>query len=213
MASSIVANVVITDQNGITQAKGDSQNLIYDKPWTRVGPYAIGLLTAFALLEHPDRIKKMGKAVGGTLVFFGLLFTIFIAYITATYDWKKPDDGGWTQAANLSMAALARPFWTLGVAFFVLATYAGHGGMVGWLLSRPFWEPFGRLTFAAYLFHPAIIRVVYYSRHHLFSVTYYEMAAYYVGFLTFSYVVAAVLFCVVEMPAANLTNALVRKKK
>jgi peptidoglycan/LPS O-acetylase OafA/YrhL len=208
----IVTTTVITNDKSITQSAGDSQNLIYDKPWTRVGPYAIGLLTAFALLEHNDRIKNMGRAVGTTLVFLGLFFTIFLMYITATYDWDIRKTGGWSQSANLAMAALSRLFWTIGVAFFVLATYAGHGSFVGWLLSRPFWEPFGRLTFAAYLFHPAIIRVVYYTRHQLFSVTYYEMATFYVGFLTFSYVVAAVLFCMVEMPAANLTNALVRKK-
>lgn len=207
----MVTSGVLAHTHVITPSHGNSQNVLYDKPWTRVGPYAIGIMAAFALLEHGDAIKKMSKWMGYSLVLMGVTFTVFFMYVTAGYDYTTRD-GGWSHGAILAFTVLARPLWAIGVMCFVFASYAGHGSIVGWLLSQPFWEPFGRLTFAAYLFHPAMIRVVYYTRTELFSINFYELCTDFLGFLTFSYCVAALLFVTVEMPAANLTNALVRKR-
>ena len=83
---------------------------------------------------------------------------------------------------------------------------------MNWVLTANFWEPFGRLTFGAYLVHPALLRIAYYSRVHLFYYTPVEYASYYTGALLSAYFVAYVLWLIVECPSSNMVVQLMRPR-
>ena len=90
----------------------------------------------------------------------------------------------------------------------VVTCTAGFGYAINWLLTLPMWEAFGRPTFAAYLIHPALIRMVYYQRVQLFEFNPVEYSTYFVAFLTGAYVIGSVLFVLVEQPSAVFISAL-----
>lgn len=209
----LVANAVITIQHHLNLSSPNAQDLTYDKPWTRCGPYGMGLLVAFMLVDYGPSIKKMGHTIGTLMLWLGVGLFICSIYVSSSFRWEHPDRHSWSAAGNMLYGMFIRLSWTLAVAMITLATYAGHGSFIGWILTQPFWEAFGRLTFAAYLFHPGFIRAIYYQRIYLFSVSYMETVVNYFGFLTISYLVAVVLFVFVEMPAANLTDFLTKGRK
>lgn len=70
---------------------------------------------------------------------------------------------------------------------------SGNGGFVYGFLTLPFWEPMGKLTFGAYLVHPMLLRIYYYSQIQLFHVTHVNQAVVFVAAATIGYVKPTVL--------------------
>ena len=63
--SMLITALLTYDNNleALGASGGDQQNLVYDKPYTRVGPYLIGTLTAMVLLRTDKRVTT---TPGGT---------------------------------------------------------------------------------------------------------------------------------------------------
>jgi peptidoglycan/LPS O-acetylase OafA/YrhL len=205
----VVATAVIAHEYDITLTKGDSQNHIYDKPYTRVSPYGIGLVTALIVSSRMRPLQQLNRRVGAVLTLLSLLIICIVVYITANFNWNNKHPN-WSTSAQWAYMALSRFAFTCGVALLVMMCSAGHGGPANWVLTLNFWEPFAKLTFAAYLIHPALIRVAYYQNVHLFHYSAVEIGVYYCGFLLLAYAAAVVLFVLVEQPFANLTKALTK---
>ena len=86
------------------------------------------------------------------------------------------------------------------------ACVCGRGGFIDWFLSLTIWDPMAKLSYAAYLLHPMIIRIVYFNRVDLFFYSDLNYAVHFLAFAVLSYSVAAVVFCSIETPFASLEN-------
>ncbi|GIY37579.1 nose resistant to fluoxetine protein 6 [Caerostris extrusa] len=118
----------------------DHMNKVYVKPYTRIGPYLVGLALGYYL--HKRKQNKSGKLklewlLAGWLVALGLI----CACIFSLYH----------QDLSLLFAcffnALNRTVFAIGLAWILFVCIIGQGGFVDRLLSWKFWFPLSRLTF------------------------------------------------------------------
>jgi len=78
------------------------------------------------------------------------------------------------------------------------AFHKGHGGVIRHVLSRYFWVPIARLTYCAYLVHPAIMFIINYSETTVFHYSNIYIAIRYTSHLLLAYIVALVFHLLVE---------------
>ncbi|KAF9795564.1 hypothetical protein SFRURICE_004936 [Spodoptera frugiperda] len=124
---------------------------VYEKPWTRLGPYLVGMFTGWILFKTNLTIKmtRVWASVGWAVCTGTLLFLIFGLYKTEL---------GVLSAAVYS--ALSHSLWAACIGWIIIACSTGHGGWVRPLLSAPVLYPFSRVTYCAYLVHPVVLRYV-----------------------------------------------------
>lgn len=122
---------------------------IYDKPWTRLGPYLIGMAVGWILFRTNCKIRlpKLTVASAWFLAMLNLFVLVFGLYQT--------DLSQFTAAAYSSLSHSA---WALSLAWITIACSTGYGGYINSLLSAPCLYPFSRVTYCAYLVHPIVIR-------------------------------------------------------
>uniref|UniRef100_T1J952 Nose resistant-to-fluoxetine protein N-terminal domain-containing protein n=1 Tax=Strigamia maritima TaxID=126957 RepID=T1J952_STRMM len=132
----------------LNSATDDSMNRIYDKPYCRIAPYLIGMICGYLL--HKSKCEaKLNKVVVavGWLIAFGLSSAVMFGTYNVTLN----------QGEQSLYLALSRSAWSVALAWVIFACCSGYGGVVNSILSWPFWQPFGRLTYSTYLIHLAII--------------------------------------------------------
>ncbi|RVE48460.1 hypothetical protein evm_006896 [Chilo suppressalis] len=124
---------------------------IYDKPWTRLGPYLVGMATGWILFKTNLKIRmgKVWACVGWVVCTATLLFLIFGLYQTEL-----------GVAAAAIYSALSHSLWAACIGWIIIACSTGYGGWVRTLLSAPVLYPFSRVTYCAYLVHPVVLRYV-----------------------------------------------------
>ncbi|KAH8244729.1 hypothetical protein KR038_001996 [Drosophila bunnanda] len=122
---------------------------IYDKPWTRLGPYLIGMAVGWILFRTNCKIRlpKLTVASAWFLAMLNLFVLVFGLY--------RADLSQFTAAAYSSLSHSA---WALSLAWITIACSTGYGGYINSLLSAPCLYPFSRVTYCAYLVHPIVIR-------------------------------------------------------
>lgn len=122
---------------------------IYDKPWTRLGPYLIGMAVGWTLFRTNCKIRlpRMAVVTAWALTMVNLLVLVFGLY--------RAELSQFTAALYSSLSHSA---WALSLAWITIACSTGYGGFVNTLLSAPCVYPFSRVTYCAYLVHPIVIR-------------------------------------------------------
>ncbi|CAG0892613.1 unnamed protein product [Darwinula stevensoni] len=133
----------------------DNFNLYYVKPWIRLGPYLVGILTGFLLYKMKKtrfRFPK-GAAVWG----WAMATACNLAVLYGISDYMALDSGPMPRIPQLAYNALFRIAWACGVAWVILACAAGSGGPVDAILSWKAFIPLGRLTYSVYLTHFYVI--------------------------------------------------------
>ena len=182
---------------------------LYVRPWARMSPYVVGILTGF-LLHHKKCRVRMNK------------LTVLIGWCVATGSAMAVIYGLFSYYHNGSImsiltsgfyVSLSRTVWSLSLAWLVVACASGYGGPVNSILSWKMWAPLGRLTFAAYLVHPIIMityNVTLMTPIHFTDLTLIYM---FISNLVFSYLFAFVLSMAVEAPMMGLEKLLLGRTK
>ncbi|CRL04481.1 CLUMA_CG017562, isoform A [Clunio marinus] len=123
---------------------------IYDKPWTRLGPYLVGMCVGWILFKTNCKIKftKIQLVTGWTLSVSVLLYLLYGLYKTEL-----------TKVAAAAYSSLSHSAWAIALAWIVIACSTGHGGLLNKFFSATVLYPFSRVTYCAYLVHPIVIRI------------------------------------------------------
>ncbi|CAH0552702.1 unnamed protein product [Brassicogethes aeneus] len=124
---------------------------IYDKPWTRLGPYLIGMCCGWLLFKKDCRIRmsKLTLTVGWTASVSVLLSLVYGLYEVNLHP-----------IAGAAYSSLSHSAWAMGLAWIVVACVTGHGGVANKILSSTILYPFSRVTYCVYLIHPIVIRLM-----------------------------------------------------
>ncbi|KAK6962032.1 nose resistant to fluoxetine protein 6, partial [Biomphalaria glabrata] len=177
---------------------------IYIKPWTRIGPYAIGLVLGFLMTVLNSEFKMSKKAL-----FTGWLLTS--AFVVPMFFFQ---DGGHTrhltiitdlnQSGVRLLEIVKSPLWGLFVAWLVFSCHYGYGGVVNTFLSWNAWIPLSRLTYGAYLFHLMI--TLYLNQSQAYEVYFTKLYAVFrtTTVIVMAYFVSLVVSVLSEMPIRNL---------
>ncbi|KAK0083724.1 hypothetical protein PV325_008322 [Microctonus aethiopoides] len=161
---------------------------IYDKPWTRLGPYLIGMSTTVVI---------------GWLLSSACLLSLL-------YGLYEAELSPMTAAAYSSLSHSA---WALGLSWIVVACSTGYGGWVNSILSAPILYPFSRVTYCAYLVHPIIIRLTAMNLDSPFHLGKDTVVIVFFGQVVLSYLVSFVISLAFEAPVVSMLKILAPKKK
>lgn len=138
----------------------------YHKPYCRIGPYLIGLLSALYLYsfrnETPSEsyfkraadwlhTSKWIRWIFYALGQFIMWFLVFSFYHINNY----PDDYGLT--FQVFYLTYSRQLFILGLNLFLMPILMGHGEIYWKFLAMDLFTPLARITFGAYMLHPILI--------------------------------------------------------
>lgn len=186
----------------------DAMSQLYIKPWTRIGPYVVGIFTGYLLhiTECKPRMSKMLNMVGWVLATTVAMLVLYGLYSS---------DGSPHLSVETSALYIAtsRTAWGMCVAWVIFSCALGYGGPVNTLLSwRPI-IPLSRLTYCAYLVHPLVMYTYYYSRRTMMHWYDLEMIYLVLGHVCLSYAAALVISLAFESPMMGLEKALLGRNK
>ncbi|XP_037547925.1 O-acyltransferase like protein [Nematolebias whitei] len=167
----------------------------YVKPYTRYGPFLIGILTGIYLSAKKDQLlKHKWQAALGWFCCLSLMASLVgFAYLlkeTPTYP----------SLPRAVYQGLHRPVWALTVTWIILACEDGYGGFINKFLSFSFWVPVSNISFACYLIHPVFI--ILYNGLQETPIHYTDINFMYLflGHLVLTLVVSCALTVLVEKP-------------
>nr|CAD7262902.1 unnamed protein product [Timema shepardi] len=177
---------------------------IYDKPWTRLGPYLIGMSVGWILYKTNCKItmNKLVVTIGwltSTSLFLLLIYGLYDAHLHPI-----------TAAAYSSLSHSA---WALSLSWIVVACSTGYGGYVDKLLSLSILYPFSRVTYCAYLVHPIVIRVMAMKMDSPLHLSKDIVMILFLGQAVASYILAFVVSITYEAPIVSLLKICSPKKK
>ncbi|XP_050465173.1 nose resistant to fluoxetine protein 6 isoform X2 [Cataglyphis hispanica] len=177
---------------------------IYDKPWTRLGPYLIGMSVGYFLFKTDCKVKmsKTTIVVGWLLSSACLLSLLYGLY-----------EAELTPATAAAYSSLSHSAWALGLAWIVIACSTGYGGYVNKILSWPLLYPFSRVTYCAYLVHPLVIRLTVMNLDSPFHLGKDIVAITFIGQLVLSYVFSFIISITFEAPVVSMLKILSPKKR
>ncbi|XP_069691619.1 nose resistant to fluoxetine protein 6-like [Periplaneta americana] len=94
-----------------------------------------------------EKLSKVTVTLGWllTIIALSLVYISLHPFLQKDYEYNAVHAGFYY--------ALARPIWSVCMAWIIFACLTGYGGTVNTILSWPGWMPFARLTFAMYIFH------------------------------------------------------------
>ncbi|CAB3258929.1 unnamed protein product [Arctia plantaginis] len=168
---------------------------VYEKPWTRLGPYLMGMLTGWILFKTNLKIRmnRIWAWVGWSVCSATLLFLIFGLY--------KTEMGVWSAAVY---SAMSHSLWAACIGWIIIACSTGYGGWVTPLLSSPVLYPFSRVTYCAYLVHPVVLRYV--AMHFTHPIHMGELLVFilFLGLTIISYALAFVISVAYEAPIVTM---------
>ncbi|KAI4486403.1 hypothetical protein M0804_005773 [Polistes exclamans] len=177
---------------------------IYDKPWTRLGPYLIGMSVGYFLFKTDCKVK-MSKAtvVIGWLLSFGCLLSLLYGLYEAEL----------SPVTSAAYSSLSHSAWALGLAWIIVACSTGYGGYINKILSAPILYPFSRVTYCAYLIHPIIIRLTTMNLDSPFHLGKDTMMITFLGQLILSYFLSFIVSVSFEAPVVSMLKILAPKKR
>lgn len=146
---------------------------MYISPWTRVLPYLVGVGSGYIMFTL-NGVMPLGE------VSFHLIQNSVVFSISIFVQLKKTIKMLWTVMGSFAIFAhgstlhrdishlLAAPlitfiriFYPLSIAWMIIASQTGHGGVFAKLMNMPIFIHLNKLSYAIYLLNPAIISVLY----------------------------------------------------
>ncbi|KDR09103.1 Nose resistant to fluoxetine protein 6 [Zootermopsis nevadensis] len=179
---------------------------IYDKPWTRLGPYLIGMIVGWILYKTDCKIKMSKVAV---VLGWSLCIGCLLALVYGLYNTKLE------HVPAAAYSSLSHSVWAIGLSWIVIACSTGHGGYVNKLLSASFLYPFSRVTYCAYLVHPIMIRLMVMRLDSPMHLSLETITIIFFGQVTASYILSFIVSLAFEAPMVSLLKIVApeRRKK
>ena len=136
-------------------------DVIYVKPYCRIGPYIIGLvLGAVFYYDYKPKLSKLAN----WMIYLSLWLAGIAIGMSAVYGLYGGFQGRvLTATENILYNMFSRTGWGVALAIVLFACHHGYGGPINSFLSMPFWIPLSRLTYTAYLVHPIVLIAIAYG--------------------------------------------------
>ncbi|XP_033118103.1 nose resistant to fluoxetine protein 6-like [Anneissia japonica] len=183
-------------------------DVIYVQPWTRISTYLVGMAVGYILYKYRGRVRM---SLSMTLLGWVTATVIGLAVVYGLYG--NFHGNHLSKAATVVYITLCRFAWAIALAWVVFACATGYGGPVNSLLSWSAWIPLARISYCAYLLHPIIMFVFYYSLPTAVYFSDFLMVYFFLGHLVLSYTGAFVLSVCAEAPFMALEKLLLKRDK
>ncbi|XP_060085261.1 nose resistant to fluoxetine protein 6-like [Ylistrum balloti] len=177
---------------------------LYNKMYTRIAPYIVGMLLGYALHKTNCRVRMSKVTV---LTGWSVAIATGLSVVYGLYDYYYHSFNA-SLAVSVIYLAFNRFAWSVALAWVVFACATGYGGLVNSILSWSAWAPLGRLTYCAYLIHPMILEFFFFQPY-AYIVSDVNMICYYLGLLVLTYMCAYIVSMAVEAPMLGLEKILI----
>ncbi|XP_063985801.1 nose resistant to fluoxetine protein 6-like [Diachasmimorpha longicaudata] len=170
---------------------------VYVPPWTRIGPYIVGLVTCYIVMKMKNKVNLNKKTVW-LLWIIGLacnIVGVFGLYYRKFY---------FTPIPAVVFVALFRTVWSIGIAWIVFACVNNYGGIINSLLSLKAWLPGSKLTYCAYLLNPLIIQSYFLIGEVTLHVDFIPNLVLFLGFTGTVFILSYIHSLLFEMPYMSL---------
>ncbi|OMJ95593.1 hypothetical protein SteCoe_1019 [Stentor coeruleus] len=226
---SIISNASISYNEHLHVNLGHPENHqfmddLYMKPYNRVAPYFIGLLTGFIYYSYKkkkagEEFDSLAAAIAETVnnsrivrfIMYGLGLFLINFFMFILYDAYDSYDS-WSNSQNAAYFAFQKAAWGLALTLFFLPIFLGHMTFLRSFMQSNWWMPAAKLVFAVYLFHLVVGQIYFQSQpvSYFFSQMSVTMDAIFVAGITFLIVIPITLL--VEAPMMNLEKILLHGK-
>lgn len=219
----------ILSTDNMTPEKATFVNDYYQKPYCRVGPYAIGLAVGMILYSyrHHKETNEVYDPISLAIVklyhnntmryvlsLLGLFLVLF--FVLFQYDTYSDSTGGtynkWGDFWNIVFIAIHRVGFTLGVSLFTLPVLMGYFSFLAWFLGGSIWTPLARLNFTIFLIHYNIIFSSFRSQSTAEQLDDFLIFRDWLFYFCLAALVAVPIYLLVELPVLNLDNLLLRRR-
>ncbi|KPP74102.1 nose resistant to fluoxetine protein 6-like, partial [Scleropages formosus] len=167
----------------------------YNKPYTRYGPYLVGILAGIFLKTGKQCLlnHKRQAAVGWVI---SLSFMALIAGLPYALRLVPSQPSGPLAVYQ----GLHRTLWAMAVAWIIVACEEGYGGLINKILSLNVWVPLSNISFACYLIHPILI--ILYNGEQDTPIHYTDINFFYlfVGHMVLAVILGYVFTVLIEKP-------------
>jgi len=166
----------------------DTFNDIYIKPYTRFGPYIIGLVAGYLLYDGRKHDRRHHPVT--VLAWWTASAAMALAVIYGLRDYYEDPTNKPSKTIDVLYLTFSRSAWGLAVSWVVYACATGYAGPVNTLLS---WTPFGpvsRINYSAYLYHLLVLSILVQNMKSKVAYDDVFIGAIYCGILVLSYGVA-----------------------
>jgi peptidoglycan/LPS O-acetylase OafA/YrhL len=207
----------------IAHGAGDdnsSFDTFYDKPWTRISPYIIGLFFCDLFLESPVYIKNQKNLsekyeqeslikkinnffirsnFASTLIFIISLmlinFAVFINTIVNRYDLPL--------IYNALFSTFNKQIFVFGLGCILHLTFLNKFTFIRSILSIPLFSCISRVTYGIYLIHYYILVYFFFSADSQFYLKFGNFVYLSIGFFNMSMTISLVVTILIESPIIN----------
>ncbi|XP_001605149.3 nose resistant to fluoxetine protein 6 [Nasonia vitripennis] len=180
---------------------------IYQMPYTRAGPWLIGIALGYRITRGLDKPSKACIFTGWLLAI--LAFAFCIVGTKSLLDLNYEYNLTW----EVIFAALSRPLWGLAVCWIIYACHHGYAGPISTFLSWKAFVPLSKLSYCTYLVHLLFPFARFSTARTKSYFSDYVILNNYVGDIVLSVVTAFFLSIVFEIPMQVLDSLLFKKKK
>ena len=160
----------------------DSANLMYGKPWTRMGAYFVGAVFGLSYFEFSKKENHMelsystfnkiythlekSKITCYIFLVFGIGLTALYVFPLRNYAQEcgtfmvgtaGEAKNCWSIVPSFLYNLTSRPLFVLGVSLIIIPTFVGRLTLIKGLLSAEIFSVMARISYIAYLIHPLVI--------------------------------------------------------
>nr|MDQ2994674.1 acyltransferase [Pseudomonadota bacterium] len=181
----------------------------FDKLYVRSGPFLYGVLTAYVLIYHRDKLRQSLESIPENIINLFCIITLSLMLLLLANDpiWHvHKAQPLWQTSSYWSILLQRNIFSLLLCAILLLADYPKGIVMriILKILNLAVWRPFGQLTFSTYLIHPIIILIgfsIFFAHHSAVTAEHYFQFG--LWLMLISYLIAIPLYLLVEQPAMH----------
>jgi len=182
----------------------------YNKPYTRVPAYFVGVMAAWLLAEmeqrditRETRSRSLFARISATITagFAGAIILVMIFVVQTDFGAQK---NTWGSSTSVSYLVFSRPVWAMCHAAITLLCYYDYLPIVNGFLAHPCWTPFARLTYGAYLVHPMVIKLSCGRALQYFTFNSWDMMYRAFGNFVMAYTGSVLLWVLVERPCMTI---------
>ncbi|XP_055297842.1 uncharacterized protein LOC129566166 isoform X2 [Sitodiplosis mosellana] len=181
----------------------ESFGYLYEKPWTRLGPYVMGMMAGYVLNRYKSAPPAITPFINVVLWMMSLGVMLLLVF------------GVWNGTLNLLWTALyvslGHSAWGLALVWIVLSCKWGLAKPIDRLLSFRGMLPLSRLTYCAYLIHPITQIVMSLDLKGTIHIQHSLVFTVFLGNVVMAYTVALILSLVFEAPIVRLLKILFSK--
>ncbi|XP_027198414.2 nose resistant to fluoxetine protein 6-like [Dermatophagoides pteronyssinus] len=176
---------------------------IYIKPYTRIGPYMIGVLLAYGLLTNTRDVRLSKKVLSAGWIFaVSSTLGIMVCMLPANNGYLP------SKFSGAMYSALSRNIFAIGLAWITFVSITDQGGCIQTFFSLNFWVPLSRLTYCAYLLNPIVIAIFYGNCNQTFEYTPLLMIYFAISNLCVTYLASLLLALFIEYPLMTISKIL-----